>query len=492
MAILQALFALVSKSAGKVLNAIFGWAVRALFGQTSSREQTFLSAVVGAAVAWPLLLVGLVTPKVAALMLAFVPIPHWIPSWAVRLVWLGLAVIVPLAVGLAVAAKAPPRTPPESFITRVLRGFPITVGLAAAFVIMFVSVPLMRFAALIRRQQSADVPLITDADAYHEVAAKLRAVLSRHGFVLHPARPGWWVSAPTRLLTWFGGAAFRAYVPDRLEHFESPDMTMSMYPSGILLRGRKSRITLAHGLIAESVVHTRGLQTTDAKAQVLEKQLRRLWGVYDLYPSAHTNASALLARLGELTRDLGALDVGFDDWQVLYRQLLQVERAVRGEHQLMDDETTKPPGGREERAMANDHEGDLEKASLTGLDAGQLATADLFKRMASDVETLVKKQFELAKSELVDDLRREAGVAGGLGIAAVAALLTANLLLVSGALALSLVMPAWAAGLVVSGLTLATAALVGVVSWRRRVRDPLVRTRRALKENVRWTKERLA
>ena len=110
-----------------------------------------------------------------------------------------------------------------------------------------------------------------------------------------------------------------------------------MYPSGILLRGRKSRITLAHGLIAESVVHTRGLQTTDAKAQVLEKQLRRLWGVYDLYPSAHTNASALLARLGELTRDLGALDVGFDDWQVLYRQLLQVERAVRGEHQLMDD-----------------------------------------------------------------------------------------------------------------------------------------------------------
>ena len=101
--------------------------------------------------------------------------------------------------------------------------------------------------------------------------------------------------------------------------------------------------------------------------------------------------------------------------------------------------------------MANDHEGDLEKASLTGLDAGQLATADLFKRMASDVETLVKKQFELAKSELVDDLRREAGVAGGLGIAAVAALLTANLLLVSGALAWSLVMPAWAAGLVVSG-----------------------------------------
>lgn len=133
-AILQALFALVSKSAGKVLNAIFGWAVRALFGQTTSREQTFLSAVVGAAVAWPLLLVGLIAPKVAAAVLAFVPIPHWIPSWVVRLVWLGLAVIVPLVVGLAVASKAPPRTPPESF-----RG----LGIAAITAILTVNLLLV-------------------------------------------------------------------------------------------------------------------------------------------------------------------------------------------------------------------------------------------------------------------------------------------------------------------------------------------------------------
>src|SRR6185312_15760616 len=70
MAILQALLTLIGRSAGKVLNAIFGWAVRALFGQTSSRQQTFLSAIVAAAVAWPILLLGLAAPKVAALLLA--------------------------------------------------------------------------------------------------------------------------------------------------------------------------------------------------------------------------------------------------------------------------------------------------------------------------------------------------------------------------------------------------------------------------------------
>jgi hypothetical protein len=113
MAILQALLALIGKSAGKILNAIFGWAVRALFGQSSARQQTFLSALVGAAVAWPLLLLGVAFPRIAVLLLAFVPIPHWIPSWSIRLVWLALVVIVPLALGWRSAPRRPRGRPPS-------------------------------------------------------------------------------------------------------------------------------------------------------------------------------------------------------------------------------------------------------------------------------------------------------------------------------------------------------------------------------------------
>src|SRR5580692_7966994 len=114
MALLQALLALISKSAGKILNALFGWAVRALFGQTTAREQTFLSVVVAAAVAWPVLLVGIAAPKIAALLLAFVPIPHAVPPWTVRIVWVALALIIPFAVGIAVAKKAPGKAPAKA------------------------------------------------------------------------------------------------------------------------------------------------------------------------------------------------------------------------------------------------------------------------------------------------------------------------------------------------------------------------------------------
>jgi hypothetical protein len=399
-----------------------------------------------------------------------------------------LALLVPLAVGLAMATKAPPQTPVEPALKRMARGFPITVGLAAAFLIMFVSVPLMRFAALVRRRESADIPLVTDGEAYQRVAERISTVLARHGFALRPAQPGWWVVAPIRILTWFGRGAFRSYIPSQPEHFVSADLELSLYPSGVLLRGQKDHVTWAHGLIAETVVHTDGLQTTDAAAQDLERQLRRLWKIFDENPTAHARSPRLLERLGDITRDLGRLAAPFADWQVLYRQILQVDRALRGERQLLDDEASKEimGGGREMTTMMTDRQ------PTEGAARGRLGTGALVRQIVSQAELLAKKELELAKTELRVDLRSEARVAGGLGIAALAGLVTINLLLVTAALALSLVMPAWAAGLIVTGIMLLVAVIFAAVSWRRRLRDPMAHTRRTLKDGVKWTKERFA
>src|ERR1041384_1669548 len=100
MAIFQAIINLIGRSAGKILNAVFGWAVVALFGRTSPSEQTRLSALVGAAVAWPLLLLGVIVPRIGTLLLALVPIPEWVPDWIIRIIWMGLALLVPIVVGV--------------------------------------------------------------------------------------------------------------------------------------------------------------------------------------------------------------------------------------------------------------------------------------------------------------------------------------------------------------------------------------------------------
>jgi hypothetical protein len=338
MAIIQALLALIIRSAGKIVNGMFGWAVRALFGQTSTREQTVLSGVVGLAAIWPIFLAGLLVPRVAARLLVLVPEHSRLPSYAGSVIWLVLAIAVPTTVGLTVASRSPPGSPREPLIRRVMRGLPITIGLASAFLIMFLSLPIVRLAELARNRKSAHVPLITDALAYHDVAGAFRDVLERHGLALQHARPDWWVTLPLRLLLWFGGDAFRSYLPHRLEHFRSPDLVMSLYPSGVLLRGSGRNVAAAYALIVEAIIETNGLETVDAAAQNLEREIHGIWKACVLAgPGGRAAAEAQSAMLA-ITRELASLELDFEQWRALYRQLLQVARAMRGEPQLMEGE----------------------------------------------------------------------------------------------------------------------------------------------------------
>jgi hypothetical protein len=85
----------------RILNAIFGWAVRALFGPNTARAQTFLSVVVGAAVAWSVVFVGAVASSILGLMTAPGPTSRWIAPWTIRIVLVGAALLIPPTVGIS-------------------------------------------------------------------------------------------------------------------------------------------------------------------------------------------------------------------------------------------------------------------------------------------------------------------------------------------------------------------------------------------------------
>src|SRR5262245_33173023 len=216
MAIIQPLLALLSRSVGRVVSALFGWAVVALFGETSRTQKIWLSALVGAAAAWPLLIVGVIWPRLATWILAFVPLPPWVSAQAIRWIWIALALAVPFALGIAVALRSrgvrpsiPGASPAaqakpaaekaplhESKVVRLLRGLPITVAVAAAFLVVVVTVPVRRIVTLFRRRVDVHVPLVTDANGYEHVADEVAATLGANGMDVSPATPGWWVTAP--------------------------------------------------------------------------------------------------------------------------------------------------------------------------------------------------------------------------------------------------------------------------------------------------------
>jgi len=124
----------------------------------------------------------------------------------------------------------------------------------------------------------------------------------------------------------------------------------------------------------------------------------------------------------------------------------------------------------------------------------QRPTKDLVSEAARTVTALARKEVELAKAELRQDLRAEVRMASGLGVAGACALVALQLGLTAVVLALMQagVMPGWAAALVVAAVVLAVGTVAGLWGWAKRVRKPLSRTRTSIEENVRWAKERMA
>lgn len=140
-----------------------------------------------------------------------------------------------------------------------------------------------------------------------------------------------------------------------------------------------------------------------------------------------------------------------------------------------------PLGGRQGRAIPTPPPG---RASHS--------TSGLVKEITREAIELAKKQLELSIAEARADLKSEARAAMGFVVAGVCGLFAVALLLATAVLGLSRVMPAWGAGLIVSGVALAATGAAGYIGARRRVREPLEETRRTLRSDLQLLKDGVA
>jgi YihY family inner membrane protein len=124
---------------------------------------------------------------------------------------------------------------------------------------------------------------------------------------------------------------------------------------------------------------------------------------------------------------------------------------------------------------------------------GDRGTGQLLRSIAADLSTLVTKQIELAKQELGEMVGTRAKAAGVFGAAAVLALFVVGFLGMAGAEALDLVLPRWAAMLIV-GVVFALLAMVALLvgrSWLRSGGAGPDLTKESLKEDVAWARRQL-
>ena len=118
---------------------------------------------------------------------------------------------------------------------------------------------------------------------------------------------------------------------------------------------------------------------------------------------------------------------------------------------------------------------------------------ELLRSIIGDTSTLVKKEAELAKAEIVEGVTARLKAVVSLAAAGVLGLLALVFLALSAAVALDAVVPPWASRLIVAGgflLLLGVAVLFGL----RRMKSPSLapeQTKRTVKEDVEWARHQL-
>ena len=162
------------------------------------------------------------------------------------------------------------------------------------------------------------------------VGEQLAGALRAYGMDVSPVEPGWWVTAPSRILLWFGGPGFREYVPEQLICLRGPRLEVTLHPNALTLNGSSEDTARAHGYLVEALSFAPAYQTFDPAAQDIERQIRNVWTVLRENPAAHIGSRLLNTRLGEIVRDIRAAPLDYEEWQVVYRQALQLARAQRG------------------------------------------------------------------------------------------------------------------------------------------------------------------
>ena len=122
---------------------------------------------------------------------------------------------------------------------------------------------------------------------------------------------------------------------------------------------------------------------------------------------------------------------------------------------------------------------------------GERSVADVLQDIIRDVQEIVRSEMRLAKTELREEAAKAKTAAGLLGAGAITSLFAVFFVLLTVVYALTLVMPSWAAALLV-GVGLAAIATVMVMAGLNRLKQIQATPARAMdsmKENVEWVKQ---
>jgi hypothetical protein len=244
---------------------------------------------------------------------------------------LAAAAIVPLVVGLVSIRMLAPEQRPSGVaanLVAALKGYPYTVALALTLILMMLLAPIIKVRTMVKRWSTRHVPVVVDAGHYLEVVADVEQALDTGGFEVEREQASWMLRLPTKVLTTLAGGAIDDLVADRLTTLRSDRLEVLLHPSDMVITGSERDAARANAIIAEQLAFTPAYMTWSKEANEIEDRLRKVWITLRQQAERPGMLNRLTERLAAVEHDLRTLELPYEEWEVLFREKLMVERGL--------------------------------------------------------------------------------------------------------------------------------------------------------------------
>jgi hypothetical protein len=234
--------------------------------------------------------------------------------------------VIPLLVGVAgyLVPTREDRAAGSVFVREALRGY-LLVPVISGLLIFLAGVGLVRKVRSARHRWSdAHVPIVVKRGGYDQMVDDLRQALAAVDLPVTARDAPRVLSAPAWVLSRVAGPNVRHLRPDHLVELQGPDLRIGLYPSDIAISGLDRTRIRARAAIVSRLATSSSHLTTSAEAQGFEDRLIRLSDRWK--GAAGGNPAGVTGAFAAIDGSLLALAVAPDEWDVLYRIRLQIER----------------------------------------------------------------------------------------------------------------------------------------------------------------------
>lgn len=326
MTILLSIVGVIVRFASAILTTTLGWASTLLFGRVQRSHQIFVVSMLGGSLLWLALIVVALIPAIAGVGLSLTPHPPSLTEAVLRSIVLVGIVALPLGVGLcaALVPSAGDRPTGLRLGKELMRGYLLT-PILAGLMIFLPAVGITRKARSLRHHWSdVHVPIVVKPDGYDTVVSDLQAALGAASISVRSEDAPRVLSLPAWILTRVSGPGVRTLRADRLVELKGPDLRVGIYPSDIAISGTSATRSTARAAIISRLATTAAHLTSTAEAQAMEDRLDGIVARGSTAVAGETPRQR--EELEAIDRELVDLPVSAEEWDILYRIRLQIER----------------------------------------------------------------------------------------------------------------------------------------------------------------------